>query len=183
MHLATTYPRTAFTKASSYCAPLNFALPSSQVCQEKWQCSVYNLPSHHLHHKFVLSLPPHCLSQQAHSRCAFCTPRDMAVFLSTTYHHITSITGVPWMYLRIASHSKCSHAAPCLRQQIWQCFSLQLTFTSPPSQACLEITFALLFTASAFTLRLFFVKWYGSVSLNNIPSHHIHHKFVLSLPW
>ena len=80
-------------------------------------------PSHHLHHKFVLSLPSHCFSQQAPSR--------WALFF----------------------------------QEIWQRFSLQLTITSPPSKICLKFTFALLFTANAFTLRLIFVKIYGSVSL------------------
>merc|ERR1711989_54870 len=55
-------------------------------------------------------------------------------------------------------------------------------YPSHPSQVCLEFTFALLFTANAFTLRLFYVKRYGSVSLYNLPPHHHHHKFVLSLP-
>ena len=101
--------------------------------------SLYNLPSHHLHHKFFLSLPSHCFSQQTPSCSSF------------------------------------------FRQEIWQCFSLQLTSTSPP-QVCLEFTTALLFTSSASTLRLIFVMRFGSVSLYNLPSQHLHHKFVLSLP-
>ena len=144
--------------------------------------SRYNSPSHHLHHKFVLSLPLHCYSQQAPSRCPLFLSREMAVFLSVTYHHITSFTNLSCVYLRFAPHSKRLHAAPYFCQGIWQCFSLQLTFTSPPSQVCLEFAFALLFTANALTLRLFHVKRFGNVSLYNIPSHNLHHKFVLSLP-
>ena len=79
----------------------------------------------------------------------------MAVFHSTTNLHMTSITSLSWVYFRIAVHSKRLHAAPYLCQEIWQCFSLQLTFTSLPSQVCLGFTFALLFTANAFTLCLF----------------------------
>ena len=59
---------------------------------------------------------------------------------------------------------------------------VQLTITSPPSQVSLEFTFALLFRANALTLRLIIVKRNGSVSLHNISSHHLHHKFVLVLP-
>ena len=51
-----------------------------------------------------------------------------------------------------------------------------------PSQVCLEFTFALPFAANAFMLRLISVKSDGSVLLYNLPSHHLHHKFVLSLP-
>ena len=104
----------------------------------------------------------------------------MAVFLTTTYLHITSITNMSWVYLRIAFQSKRLHAAPYFCQDIWQCFSLQLTFTSPPSHVCLELTFALLYTAYAFTLHLISVKRYGSVSLYNLLSHHLLHTFVLS---
>ena len=64
--------------------------------------------------------------------------------------------------------------SPQLCQEIWQCFSLQLTFTSPPSQVCLEFTFALLCRADAFTLRLISVRRYGIVFLHNLPSHHLH---------
>ena len=111
-----------------------------------------------------------------------CLPRDMVVFSSTTYLHITPITSLSLVYLRIAFHSKRLNVAPNFCQEKWQCVSLQLAFTSPPSQVCLEFTIALLFTASAFTLRLIFVKRYGSVSLYNLPSHHLNHKFVLCLP-
>ena len=149
-------------------------------------------------------------------------PRDKAVFLSTTYLHVTSITSLFWVYLGIAFHSKRLHAAYYLCHEKWQCYFLQLTFKSPPSQVCLGFTFALLSTANAFTLRLIFcqeiwqcislqltftsppsqvwheftlalpftasalalrlifVKRYGSVSLYNLPSHHLH-MFVLSL--
>ena len=82
----------------------------------------------------------------------------------------------------MAYHSKRLHAVPFICQEIRQCVSLQLTITSPPSQVCLGLTFALLFTASPFTLRLIFVKRYGSASLCNRPSHHLHHKNVLGLP-
>ena len=58
--------------------------------------------------------------------------RNMAVFL-TTYLHITSTTSLSWVYLHIASHSKRIHASPFFCQEIWLCFPLQLTFTSPPS--------------------------------------------------
>ena len=105
----------------------------------------------------------------------------MAVFFSTTDLHITSITSLSRAYLRIAFHSTCLHAAPNLCEEIWQCVCLQLTFTSPPSQVCLEFAFDLLFTANAFKLRLIFVKRYGSVSVYNLPSHHLHHKCVLGL--
>ena len=106
----------------------------------------------------------------------------MAAFLSTTYHHITSIISLSWVYLCIAFHSKRLHAAPYFCQEKWQCFSLQLIFTSSPSQVCHELTFTMLFTSKAFKLRLISVKRYGSVSLYNIPPHHLLHKFVLSLP-
>ena len=90
-------------------------------------------------------------------RCAFLMPRDMAVFLFTTYLHITSTTSLSWFYLRIAFHSKPlfptttnPHIASIIRrygivshdnkpshhphhQEIWHRFPLQLTFTSPPS--------------------------------------------------
>ena len=99
----------------------------------------------------------------------------MAECLSSTYLHITSITSLSWVNHRIAYHSIRLHAAPCFRQEKWQCFSLQLTLTSPPSQVCLEFTFALQSAANAFTLRLIFVKRYGSVSLYNSPSQHLHH--------
>jgi hypothetical protein len=36
------------------------------------------------------------------------------------------------------------------------------------------------FTANAITLLLVFVRRYGSVYRHNLPSHHLHHKFVLS---
>ena len=92
----------------------------------------------------------------------------MAVYLSVTNLHVTSITSLSLIYLRIALHSKRLHAAPYFRQEIWQRFSLQLTSTSPPPQVCLEFTFALLLTANAFTLRLIFVKRYGSASLQQL---------------
>jgi hypothetical protein len=146
----------------------------------------------------------------------------MAVCLFTIYLHVTSITSVSWIYLRIAFHSKRLHAAlnfvkrkgtvsvysfyslrlhhkfvlglpsHCFSQQapsrcaffcqeIWQRFSLQLTFTSPSSHVCPKFTFALLFTENALMLRLIFVRRYGSVSLFNKPSHHLHLLFVLGL--
>jgi hypothetical protein len=40
-----------------------------------------------------LSLPSRCNSQRAPSRCALFFPGELAVFLSTTYFHITSTTG------------------------------------------------------------------------------------------
>ena len=170
--------------------------------------SLYNLPSHHLHHKFVFGLPSHCFSQQTPSRCALILSRDMAVFLSASYPHIPSITSLYRVYFRIAFtasaftlrlnfvkrygsvslnnipshhlhhkffrvdlhiafHCKRFHTAPYFCQEIWHCFFLQLTFTSSPLQVCLEFTFALLFTANAFALRLIFAKRNGSVSLFN----------------
>ena len=44
-------------------------------------------------------------------------------------------------------------------------FTLQLTFTSPPSQVCLEFSFALLFTANAFTLRFIYQEIWQCFSL------------------
>ena len=98
-------------------------------------------------------------------------------FLSTTYLHVASITSLSWVYLRVAFHSKRLHAASYFRQEIWQCFSLQRTFTSPPSHNCPS-----LLTENAWALRLISAKRFGSVSLYTLPSHHLHHKFVLSLP-
>ena len=136
--------------------------------------SLSNLSSHRLHDKFFLALPSHCFLQQTPSRCALLLSREVAVFISTTYLHITSITSLSWVCLRIAFHSKRLHAAPYFCQEIWQCFSPQLTFTSPPSHACLLFIFALLNTESVFTIRLLYVKRYGSVSLYNFPSHPLH---------
>ena len=106
----------------------------------------------------------------------------MAVFLSTTNLHITSIAGLSWANLRIAFYSKRLQAAPFFSQEMWQCYSLQLTFTSPPPQVCLGLTYGLPFTANAFALRLILVKRYGSVSHYNLTSHHLHHKCGLGLP-
>ena len=160
------YPRIAFHSKRLHAAPyfyqeiwqcfslqLTFTSPPSQVCLEFTFALLFTANSFKLRHYWL---------------------RDMAVFLFTTYFHVNSTTSLCWAYLRIAFPSIRHHAAPNLCKKIWQCFSLQLTFTSP-TQVCLEFTLALIFTASAFKLRLIDAKWYGSVSLYNIPSHDLHH--------
>ena len=116
--------------------------------------------------------PSQCFSQQTPSHCGLLLPSNMALLISTTYLHVTSITSLSWVSLRIAFHSKRLRAAPFLCHKIWQCFSLQLTFTSLPSQFFIEFTFALHITENAFWLRLTYVKRYGSVSLYSLPSHY-----------
>jgi hypothetical protein len=69
----------------------------------------------------------------------------MAAILATTYLHNATNTSISLAYLRIAFRRKRLHAAPYSRQEKWRRFSLQLTFTSPPSQvfwAYLRIVFS-----------------------------------------
>ena len=130
--LSWVYLRIAFHRKRLHAAPY-FA---------KWHGSVslYNSPSHHLHNAFVLSLPSHCFSQQAPSRCFLFLSRDIAGLLSTTLPaHVC-------LEFAFALHfAPNDFAMRFFCREIWRDSSLQLKFTLPPSQVCLEFTFALLF--------------------------------------
>ena len=90
MHLTTIYPHVAFTKSI-------FILRAS------------------LQLTFALTAPwalSRCVS--LYLRAAFIKSMswDMAVCLSTTFIHITSVTCLSWVYPRTTFHTKHLHAAP-----------------------------------------------------------------------
>ena len=105
----------------------------------------------------------------------------MAVFLSTTYLHITSITSLSWVHLRIAFHSKNITLLLILSRDM----AVFLSTTYLHIISFTNLTWAYLRIANynlpSHCLHHKFTKRYGSVSLYHLPSHRLHHKFVLSL--
>ena len=170
----------------------------------------YNLPSHHLHHKFVLNFSSHCLLQLTFEclhhkfikryggvcrslQLTFTLPPSL-VCLGFTY--ILLFTANTFT-LRLKKINFVTYALP-IPNTPWQCISLLHTVTLLSSKASSYC--APHYNSPSHWLHLVhfdatphynlpwrcfhhkFVKRYGIVSLYNLPSHRLHHKLVVSLP-